>query len=249
MKILGVEIGEDRKAGRGGLGALLRRNSELRQVFADRPALQSRLKELQHWQSARLLRTHSDLRDSPRYRKAVDFFFKELYGGGDPQARDRDLLRVQRVMERLLPAEALRALTLAIELEVLSQELDAAVVEALPDGPINDENYAEAYRQNGRLDDRQRQIELISEIGDYLDHVVRRPIIRRLVRIARGPAHAAGFGELQELLEHGLIAFEDMQGASEFLATIDERELRAMRRIAEGRDDPFEFGSVSRRVN
>jgi hypothetical protein len=143
----------------------------------------------------------------------------------------------------------LRALTLAIELEVLSQELDAAVVEALPDGPINDENYAEAYRQTGRLDDRQRQIELISEIGDYLDHVVRRPIIRRLVRIARGPAHAAGFGELQELLEHGLIAFEDMQGASEFLATIDERELRAMRRIAEGRDDPFEFGSVSRRVN
>ena len=35
-------------------------------------------------------------------------------------------------MERLLPQEALHALMLAIELEILSQELDADVVRALP---------------------------------------------------------------------------------------------------------------------
>lgn len=243
MKILGVEVGDERRGqGRhGDLGRLLARNAALRDVFAKDPASRERLAELQHWQSQRLLKSHADLRAAPRYRSAVEFFFGELYGGGDPRGRDRDLQRVQRVMEALLPREALRALILAIELELLSQELDADVVRALPAGPITVETYAEAYRSAGRGADRQRQIELLGSIGGYLDKVVRKPVIRALVRFARGPAHAAGFGTLQEFLERGLDAFEAMHGADEFLATIRERELRAMERVLAGTPDPFEF--------
>jgi hypothetical protein len=141
VKILGVKIGDARR-GRGEPGArgrLLERNAALRNVFAATPEMYDRLGELQRWQSERLLRSHADLRASPRYRAAVEFFFNELYGGGDPRARDRDLQRVQRVMEKLLPTDALRALTLAIELEVLSQELDADLVRALAPGPITAE--------------------------------------------------------------------------------------------------------------
>ena len=144
-------------------------------------------------------------------------------------------------MERLLPGEALRALMLAIELEILSQELDADVVRHLPAGPITVGTYAEGYRGAGRRADRERQIELLGSIGDYLDHVVRKPIVRTLVRFARGPAHAAGFGALQDLLERGLDAFEAMHGASEFLTTIRDREVRAMQRVFAGTADPFEF--------
>jgi hypothetical protein len=82
---------------------------------------------------------------------------------------------------------------------------------------------------------------LLDVIGRYLDDVVRKPIIRGLVRLARGPAHAAGFGALQEFLERGLDAFEAMHGAGEFLATLRERELRAMERVLAGVPDPFEF--------
>ncbi len=243
MKILGVKIGDARR-GRGepgDLGRLLERNAALRNVFAATPEMYDRLGELQRWQSERLLRSHADLRASPRYRAAVEFFFNELYGGGDPRARDRDLQRVQRVMEKLLPTDALRALTLAIELEVLSQELDADLVRALAPGPITAETYADAYRRAGRRPDRERQIALLDVIGRYLDDVVRKPIIRGLVRLARGPAHAAGFGALQEFLERGLDAFEAMHGAGEFLATLRERELRAMERVLAGVPDPFEF--------
>jgi hypothetical protein len=243
VKILGVKIGDARR-GRGepgDLGRLLERNAALRNVFAATPEMYDRLGELQRWQSERLLRSHADLRASPRYRAAVEFFFNELYGGGDPRARDRDLQRVQRVMEKLLPTDALRALTLAIELEVLSQELDADVVRALAPGPITVETYADAYRKTGRRADRERQIALLDVIGGYLDDVVRKPIIRGLVRLARGPAHAAGFGALQEFLERGLDAFEAMHGAGEFLATLRERELRAMDRVLAGVPDPFEF--------
>jgi hypothetical protein len=244
VKLLGVDIGGHGRRPRtkpGHLGHLLERNAALRDVFANDVALQRRLAELQLWQSQRLLRSHADLRSTPRYAKAVDFFFKELYGGGDPRGRDRDLMRVQRVMERLLPRQALNALCLAIELEILSQELDADVVRGLPAGPIAVETYAEGYRRANRRIDRERQIELLGVIGHYLDGVVRKPIIHALVRVARGPAHAAGFGSLQEFLERGLSAFEAMHGADEFLDTIRDREVRWMERILARTPDPFEF--------
>jgi hypothetical protein len=65
-------------------------------------------------------------------------------------------------------------------------------------------------------------------IGLYLDGVVRKPIVRALVHLARGPAHAAGFGGLQEFLERGLAAFERMGGAATFLNAIRDREQQAM---------------------
>ncbi len=243
MKILGVETGDGRRGRRaepGTLAHLLERNAALRDVFAGQPRQQARLAELQRWQSGRLLESHDDLHRDPRYRLAVEFFFNELYGAGDPRARDRDLARVQRVMERLLPAEALRAMCLAIELEILSQELDAAMVQALPAGPVTVESYAQAYRVAGRRPDRERQILLMAEIGGYLDRVVKKPVIRALVRLARGPAHAAGFGLLQEFLERGLVAFEAMRGAEEFLATLRGREWRWMERLFAGTANPFE---------
>ena len=249
MKILGVEVGDGRR-GRGEpgeLGRLLERNAALRGVFASDPKSRERQAELQRWQSQRLLRSHADLRANPRYREAVEFFFNELYGGSDPTARDRDLQRVHRVMERLLPKEALHALMLAIELEILSQELDADVVRGLPSGPITVDNYAEGYRRAGRRADRERQIELLGVIGGYLDGVVKKPIIRGLVHFARKPAHAAGFGAMQEFLERGLDAFQSMKGADEFLATIRDREWRAMERVFAGEADPFEFEASAAR--
>jgi len=251
VKVLGVEVGDQRRqSGRSGeLRQLLDRNAALRDVFADSPKSRARLAELQKWQSERLLKSHADLRASARYRAAVEFFINELYSGGDPRARDRDLQRVHHVMERLLPREALRALMLAIELEIVSQELDADVVHGLPAGPLTVDGYAAAYRRTGRRTDRERQIELLGLIGGYLDHVVRKPIIRALVRLARGPAHAAGFGTLQQFLERGLDAFEAMHGAGEFLTTIRDRETRAMERMFAGTPDPFEFDARPRTAN
>ena len=221
-----------------GLGDLLQRNAALRAVFAGKPELQARLDELRAWQAERLLRTYADLNTSSRYKRAVGFFFGELYGGKDPRSRDRDLQKVQRVMETLLPAEALHALSHAVELEILTQELDAAVVRALPDGPITEDSYARAYREVGRRQDRERQIDLLHEVGNFLDHVVRKPLTRTLVRFARTPAHAAGLGGLQEFLERGLDAFESMGGAQEFLQQVRVRETRALDELLAGEREP-----------
>jgi len=239
LKVLGIEIGAA-PAERGNLGRLLERNAALRDVFTAEPALARRLTRLQKWQSDRLMRSHADLHANPRYELAVDFFCEELYGG-DVRRRDADLIKVQRAMERLLPREGLDALCLAIQLETLSQELDADVTRALPTGPITMETYADAYRVAGRRADRERQIALMLDVGAYLERVVRKPMVSVLVRLARRPAHAAGFGLLQDFLERGLAAFEGMHGADEFLGTIRNRELRALDRLFAGTPDPFEF--------
>jgi hypothetical protein len=246
LKLLGIEIGAP-PSERGTLGRLLEQNKAMRDVFAAEPKLARRLTRLQKWQSSRLLRSHEDLHANPRYRLAVEFFFNELYGA-DARRRDADMIKVQRAMERLLPREGLEALCLAIRLETMSQQLDAAVARALPEGGITVERYAQAYREAGQRSERERQIALTSEIGEYLDGVVRKPMVRGLVRLARGPAHAAGFGLLQEFLERGLDAFEAMHGAKEFLGTIRAREERAMAKLFAGDPDPFEFGSTSRKA-
>jgi len=245
LKLLGIEIGAAPEE-RGTLGRLLDQNKALRDVFAAEPKLARKLTRLQKWQSSRLLRSHADLHANPRYRLAVEFFFNELYGA-DARQRDTDMIKVQRAMERLLPREGLDALCLGIQLETLSQQLDAEVARDLPEGAITVERYAQAYRQADRRAERARQIALTSEIGEYLDGVVRKPMVRGLVRIARGPAHAAGFGLLQEFLERGLDAFEAMHGAQEFLGTIRAREERAMARLFAGDPDPFEFGATPRK--
>ena len=50
-------------------------------------------------------------------------------------------------MERMLPARAREALTLAVELEVLSQRLDLAIADELESASITPALYADAYRR------------------------------------------------------------------------------------------------------
>jgi hypothetical protein len=225
---------------RGGeLVRLLTRNAALREVFASDPRLGQRLRDLQAWQAERLRRTYADLYAQSRYRAAIEFFLDELYGG-DPRRRDADLLKVQGAMSRLLPGDGLDALCAAIRLESLSQALDADVTSSLAPGSITVQSYSSAYRRAGRRADRERQIALMVEVGTYLDRVVRKPVVRGLVRLAHAPAHAAGFGLLQDFLERGLGAFQTMRGATAFLDTIRTRELRVIDRLFAGFADPFD---------
>lgn len=126
----------------------------------------------------------------------------------------------------------LEALAGAFELHVLTLELDRATAARLPDPRAPDAtSYAEAYRDAGRWRERARQIELVEEIGGLLDSVAHRPEVGIAVRLARGPAHAAGYGVLQDFLERGYDAFRAMRGAEEFLATIARRERALMERL------------------
>lgn len=199
------------------------------------------LQRLRRWQSARLGRSFGALREHPRYRDAAEFFLSDLYGAGDASWRDRDLARVLPTMLRWLPTGVLGSLADALELDLISQRCDLAMAEHLPAGHIDVAAYAQAYRASADPEQRQRQIALIGEVGRELEAIVRKPFILGVLKLARGPARGAGFGELQGFLERGFSAFRAMGPANEFLGTITAGETAAMQKLLAAHPDPFGF--------
>jgi hypothetical protein len=201
---------------------------------------------LAHWQANRLRHTYADLCASPRFGPATEFFLQDLYGPRDFSQRDNDGERVVSKMRRLLPARAMAAIESALHLNRLTRELDARMVAELFDTmqitAIDAQSYAEAYRRCDNRAAREEQIALVDELGRELDVVVGKPFVQLALKLAHGPAHLAGLGELQDFLERGVAAFLHMQGADEFLNTIATRERHILARIFDRVDAPFELG-------
>ena len=204
-----------------------------------RDGLAPRLSELKRWQQERLARTYADLKAQPRYEAATRFFLEDLYGPKDFSGRDAAMLRIYPMLVRMLPESAVQTAALAIEVDALSEALDHKLVEVLPDGPIDDASYAKAYRESSMKAERERQIELIGEVGKRLDRLVTKPMLMRTLKLMRTPAKVAGLADLQEFLERGFDAFRAMGGATEFLGTIQARERAIASRLFSSAPAPF----------
>jgi hypothetical protein len=198
---------------------------------------------LREWQAQRLARTHRDLLDSPRYRTPATFFLSDLYGPKDFSTRDEELERILPMIVSMLPPAGVRTVALAVEVDALSEELDAALAQALRHNrgsdAITDEAYGDAYRACGVRPMRERQILLIVETGRALARLTRIPLVGMTILLMRAPAHLAGLGELHEFLEQGFNAFRLMGDPAEFLETIRTRETAIMERLFAG--DPPRF--------
>ena len=61
-------------------------------------------------------------------------------------------------------------------------------------------------------------------VGESLDKLTRKPLLRQTLKLMRGPAQMAGLGALQAFLESGFDTFRAMRGAADFLSTVRQRE-------------------------
>lgn len=215
------------------LEGLMQRRNELARRAAAAPSA-ARLQELRAWQATRLAATYADLQRDPLAGAALRFFLSDLYGSQDLSRRDQDFGRAWGLLKRALPSRMLQVLSTAIELDVLSAELDLEMTARLPPGPLSAQTYSDAYRAVGRLEARRRQIGLIAEVGNALVRAVQTPFVGIALRAAHGPAHAAGFGVLQDFLERGFAAFRELRDPDRFLATIEGRELRLLQTLEAG---------------
>lgn len=215
----------------------LERVARLHDERAANPGLTAALDRLACWQAERLGATYADLAAQERYAEAIAFFETDLYGNADFAQRDADIARVVPVMMLMLPASVIATLAQAMELNALSHELDRALLALLPraDGEFTAAEYGRAYRAMGNRPARERQIELIGEIGAALDGYVRKPLIEAALVMMRQPARLAGLAVLHDFLERGFSAFRRMRGAREFLATIDARERELMDALFAGK--------------
>ncbi len=197
-----------------------------RDVLAGDPDAAVKREVLRVWQAARLARTHADLLESPRYGKTASFFLTDIYGPKDLSRHEQAVRRILPLMITVLPAAGLETVADAFELNALSEALDAAMLAALGGKAfkLTDADYSKAYRKVGRRADRERQIELILHLGQSLDRLTKKPLIGTTLTMMRGPAAAAGLGDLQNFLERGYAVFRRMNGAQEFLDIIVSRE-------------------------
>ena len=209
------------------------------------PGLSPQMELLRIWQSERLAYTYADLLDSRRYSSACRFFLDDIYAPKDFTQRDHDIERMYNFMLKFIPERVIHSLSLAVELNTMTNELDGAMLDALQQLGVTDtlsgELYAEGYRLCDNYDRRVRQIDHIVEIGRGLGKLARLPLIGMSLRLARGPAHQAGWFELQDFLEHGLSAFKNMRGVKEFLNIVEEREKRILDNIFAGATNPFDI--------
>jgi hypothetical protein len=193
------------------------------------PPLAAQVLALKAYQQRRFAHTYDDLLRSPRYGPAARFFLDELYGPRDYSERDAQFARVVPALVRLFPQDIVATVDTLAHLHALSEELDTVTAEHLVGPRVDATAYLRAWQAAGRPRDRERQVALTLEVGESLDRLTRNPIVRHTLRMMRGPARAAGLGELQRFLESGFDTFKAMRGSGVFLSTVGERE-RALAR-------------------
>jgi hypothetical protein len=210
----------------------------LRGKLAADPQLSSRWRAVKQFQADRLRGTYPDLLASDRYREPCEFFLEELYGAHDFEQRDAEAQRVVPKLAKMLPARAVETLLLAVQLDEMSERLDSELAGKIT-LPVTAKNYAALYPTVGSEGERERQIELVDEIGRALDKLARIPMLSTMLHMMKGPAEMWGLSHLHHFLQRGFDAFAGMGGAREFLATIRRRESEVNRRLFARDPDPF----------
>ncbi|MBX3057186.1 MAG: hypothetical protein KF770_12015 [Anaerolineae bacterium] len=199
---------------------------------------------LRQWQVDRLAQTHEDLLRNKRYGRACQFFLSDIYGAQDFSQRDADAENVYRTMRKYLPDRLLITMGKTIALNKITQQLDAHLLDALVNrlgmtDTLTAEMYAEAYRLCDNYETRQKQLDMVLDVGRGVDNLTRIPMIGMVLRAARRPANRSGWSELQDFMERGFAAFKEMRGADQFLAIVEQRERQILDQIFANAPHPF----------
>jgi hypothetical protein len=212
----------------------------------EKPAnIELHLAKLAHWQSERLKSSHQDYYQSENYQDGLSFLFTDLYSTEDFSDRDRDLERIFPKMIKLLPKKILETVSLLVELNLLTQELDQHLTEWIfikhGNSELNEKTYCEAYRACNNHGERLYQIQLTSELGKKLDKYARSSVILFTLRMTEGAAEMAGLQALHQFLMNGFEAFHSMKDVSKLMETLSKRETDYLDKIYQGSSRPFNF--------
>ena len=195
-----------------------------RQLRKRTPGLEAAVGWIKAYQQRRFAHTYADLLNSSRYGGAARFFLDELYGPKDFSERDAQFARVVPALVKLFPHDIVATVHTLAQLHALSESLDSAMGAALSADERSATSYVKAWQDVGRPDDREHQISLTLVLGEALDRLTGKPLLRHSLRMMRGPARAAGLQQLHTVLECGFDTFHAMRGAQDFLRTVATRE-------------------------
>jgi len=201
-------------------------NAVHEQYMSD-PELWRKYEYFLDWQVAYTLPFYSEFREVPQTAAAVEFVISDLIGT-NISARDADLARVVPIMVRLLPEKALQALASALELNARALSINLDICRTLfelidTSAGISERDYCDAFRRSTTLDECMELIDLTTVLGHNLKRLVRKPMLGMTLRAMHGPAHAAGFGAMQDFLEKGYTTFHAIDDVDNFLSRFAAR--------------------------
>ena len=190
-----------------------------------------------NWQVAYLLPFFSEFETRPDTAAAVKFIVSDLMGSGI-SARDADVARIIPIMVRLLPENALQALAAAMELNARTLMINLANCRDLSERTdiskgISEREFCAAFRRTTTLDECLDLIDLTIVLGHTLKRLVRNRLLRMTLHAMHYPAHAAGFGAMQDFLEKGYTTFHAIDDVDYFLGQFAKRITAVFTRICE----------------
>jgi hypothetical protein len=206
--------------------------------------LSPQMTALRTFQVARIQETYRDFAAQPQYASVMEFFTNDLYAPRDFTQRDHDAQRVYAFLQKFVPAKMLKLATDAIELTRLSYALDETLLRVLLEQlgwrkQLTPALYAEAYRRCNNIARREKQIDLLVTVMRDAADTAHMPLTGVALKLAKSPAHTAGWQELYAFLERGHQAFAKVKHPERFLKAIQEREYEIMRRLMAGEKEPF----------
>lgn len=219
--------GSNRKQAAARFRHAVAHSNALHSEYLEDPALYASYDRFTRWQLDYMLSFFSNLLEPEGYAEAVDFIVSDLAGVGVSQ-RDRDIERAAPVIVRSLPTHPLETAAAAVELNARALEINLGICRELlvagelpPD--IAEKDYLLACRTVSSLEECVELVHLAADLGETLKKLVRVPLIGGLLRTMRTPAHAAGFGALQEFLETGYLTFRRISDIDCFLGLLRAR--------------------------
>lgn len=225
----------ERKAAASKFRRQIHHCNELHVEYMHDPRLLRSYEHFTDWQLDYLLPFFGDLYARKGYAEAIDFTMSDLAGVGIAD-RDRDLERAGPAITTILPLRALATIASAAEMNARVLETNLAIcrcllVENELPKRITEYEYCVACRKASSLEELVKLIHLVTELGRTLNSLVKVPMIGLTLRAMRAPAHAAGFGALQEFLEDGFRTFRQIPDTDHFLTEIETRMIEIFKRV------------------
>ncbi|WP_137896477.1 hypothetical protein [Ramlibacter sp. 2FC] len=215
--------------------------AKLRQQSAAEPRLALAVQAIKRLQAQRFAGSYADLLAGGSFQAVARFFLDELYGDRDDSERDAQFARIAGALESLFPEAVATTAAALAELHALTEQLDHAMGRAWLDGPHSlsrTRRYVEAWQAVGQPALRKQQLDTALVVGEDLVRLARMPGLGLMLKMMRKPAHAAGLGAIQALLEHGFETFSALarrrEGVAAFLALLREREEALLELLFEG---------------
>ena len=211
------------------------------------PVLAKRLGEVQLWQKARMQNSHADFFAIPEHHLMTSYFMNRLYGADDFKELSfqiRRLIKNAKIVEKIIPANALKTGDAGVELARLSIQLDENIARYLlnkyPENQaLTDEIMCEAYLAEDQAQDRLHQMELLELLGGKLDLYVRSRMVKTAFRMSKGLAQRYKVDPIYDFIDEGFKAMEPLESAKKFVDVFTAKERTIIQAVHSGHPAPF----------